>query len=316
MRHVAPRAILALFALFAALVYATPVVHARHNPPGIATLLLHTGDLPAGYRPDAALENADATARTSAYTRVIAATAFTAYRTNHTAIVQYVARLHRRTDTRTVLAAESGAVRRTHGTATITLPARYGDRTTLAYQLRGTQGGIWVFAAFADGPYVTAIGAYDKASEQAAVTTLARLASLADHRLRVAARLTPDIPPPPEPPLRLVSLRTTTRQGHASALFRPHSAVYWHAVWRVGHVPRGAREAVRVQLWRGKQALYSARLIDAPYPGDNALADHVQLANAAPGAYRLTITVMIGRLTARATHSFRVAPAPAPPKRR
>ena len=280
----------------------------RDTAPDPAALLF----LPPGSVRDDALENADATARNAANAPLVAASAFAGARTENSAMIQYVARLHRRADAAPFLAAETAAVGRTREADRLTPPARYGDSAMLAYQERGSRGQEWVMLLFAAGPYVTMLGVYDAAGEQAALDTLQRLAALMDTRLRDAARRAPDPPvlrPRPEQPLRLISLLTTTRQGRRDDLFRPHSAVYWRAVWRVGHIPKGARETLREVVWRGKSALYRNGLTDRPFSGDNGVVDHLQLRAAAIGAYNVTLTITIGRLSAHATHTFRVAAA-------
>jgi hypothetical protein len=268
-------------------------------------LLLAPRDLPAGYVSDDALENADATARTRAYPDLVAQSAFAGYRGAHAALVQYVARLRSRAAVAPFLAGEGAAVDRTRGAARVTLAARYGDRPALAYQVRGSRGEEWVVAVFADGPYVAMLGAYDAAGEQRAIDTLQRLAALADARLRAAAAHAPDPAPRPEPPLRIVSLVTTTRQGRAAGVFRPHSPVSWRVVWRLARVSRGAREMLREWVWRGKTTLYRNSLTDRPFAGDNVLIDGLRLGGVTPGTYDVTV----GRLTARATRAFQVVPA-------
>jgi hypothetical protein len=109
----------------------------------------------------------------------------------------------------------------------------------------------------------------------------------------------------------LTSLQTRTRQGRPTDLFRPRSAVYWRAVWRVGALPRGARETLRDWVRRGKTLLYSNSVTDRPFGGDNAVVDHLQLHSAVLGRYSVTVAVTIGQRTVRATHDFWVAAAPA-----
>src|SRR5919202_5917472 len=82
--------------------------------PDPAALLLAPADLPPGYVRDDALENADATARSTAYADLITASAFMGYRTEHAAVVQYVARLRRWADATTFLAGEGAAVAHSH----------------------------------------------------------------------------------------------------------------------------------------------------------------------------------------------------------
>jgi hypothetical protein len=60
----------------------------------------------------------------------------------------------------------------------------------LAYQARGGHG---------EGPYVTMLGAYDAAGEQAALDRLQHLAALLDAHVRAAAALAPDPTPTPGP---------------------------------------------------------------------------------------------------------------------
>src|ERR671933_2645525 len=283
--------------------------------PDPAALLLAPADLPAGYVRDDALENADATARSRAYADLIVASAFRGYRTEHAAVVHYVARLQRRAEAATFLAGEGAAVDRWRGAQRLTLPAAYGDAGTLAYQARGSRGEEWTSVVFAEGPYVTMLGAYDAAGEQAALDELQHLAALLEARLRAAAALAPDPTPTPaprakpQPGLRILTLATSTRSGHPSSMFQPHSAVYWRVVWRVGDVARSTRETLREWVWHGRSLLYSNGLTDRPFSGDNALADHLQLGGAAAGRYSLTVSITIGRLSARATRSFQVAAA-------
>ena len=283
--------------------------------PDPAALLLAPADLPPGYVRDDALENADATARSRAYADLIVASAFRGYRTEHAAVVQYVARLRRWADATTFLAGEGAAVDRWRGAQRLSLPAAYGDAGTLAYQARGSRGEEWTSVVFAEGPYVTMLGAYDAAGEQAALDELQHLAALLDARLRAAAALAPDPTPTraprvqPRPALRILTLVTSTRSGHPSSVFQPHSAVYWRVVWRVGDVARSAHETLRERVWHGRSVLYSNGLTDRPFSGNNALIDHLQLGGAAAGRYSITVSITIGRLSARATRSFQVAAA-------
>jgi hypothetical protein len=287
--------------------------------PDPTALLLAPADLPPGYVRDDALENVDATARSQAYGDLIVASAFRGYRTEHAAVVQYVARLQRRADARTFLAGERAAVDRSRDARRLTLPASYGDAGTLAYQARGSRGKAWTLVVFAGGAYVTMLGAYDATGEQAALDELQHLAALIAARLREAAALAPDPTPTPaprakpQPGLRILTLATSTRSGHPSSVFQSHGAVYWRVVWRVGDVARSARETLRERVWHGRSLLYSNGLTDRPFSGDNALVDHLQLGGAA-GGYSITVSITIGRLSARATRSFQVAVAR--PKRR
>jgi hypothetical protein len=283
--------------------------------PDPTALLLAPADLPPGTVRDDALENADATARSQAYADLIVASAFRGYRTEHAAVVQYVARLRRRADATTFLAGERAAVNRSRDTPRLTLPASYGDAGTLAYQARGSRGKAWTLLVFAEGAYVTMLGAYDAAGEQAALDELQHLAALLDARLRAAAALVPDPTPTPaprakpQPGLRILTLATSTQSGHPSSVFQPHSVVYWRVVWRVGDVTRSAHETLREWVWHGRSLLYSNGLTDRPFSGDNALVDHLQLGGAAAGRYSITVSITIGRLSARATRSFQVAAA-------
>jgi len=283
--------------------------------PDPTALLLAPADLPPGYVRDDALENVDASARSQAYADLIVASAFRGYRTEHTAVVQYVARLQRRADATTFLAGEGAAVAHSRDLQRLTLPAAYGDARTLAYQARGSRGEEWTIVVFAGGSYVTMLGAYDAAGEQAALNQLQHLAALLDARLRGAAALAPDPTPTPaprekpQPGLRILTLATSTRSGHPSSVFQPHNAVYWRVVWRVGDVARSMRETLREWVWHGRSLLYSNGLTDRPFSGDNALVDHLQLGTAAAGGYSITVSVTIGRLSARATRSFQVVAA-------
>lgn len=305
------RTLLAVTCLAIAVASAPPARGA--TTPSLSSLLLTQADLPAGYVADDALENADATARGSAYRALIAASAFAGYRAAHAGVVHYVARLRDHASVALLLAQEADAVSRERGAARITLSGHYGDAGTLAYQQRGARGEDWVLVVFGDGPYVTTLGAFDGAGEQVAIDLLQRLAPLVDARLRAAARqaATPAVTPSHVPPLTFTSLQTRTRQGRPTDLFRPRSAVYWRAVWRVGALPRGARETLRDWVRRGKTLLYSNSVTDRPFGGDNAVVDHLQLHSTAPGRYSVTVAVTIGRRTVRATHDFWVAAAPA-----
>jgi hypothetical protein len=283
--------------------------------PDPTALLLAPADLPPGYVRDDALENVDASARSQAYADLIVASAFMGYRTEHAAVVQYVARLHRRADATTFLAGEGAAVAHSRDAQRLTLPAVYGDAGTLAYQTRGSRGEEWTIVVFAEGAYVTMLGAYDAAGEQAALNQLQHLAVLLDARLRAAAALAPDPSRTPaprvqlRPALRILTLATSPRSGHPGNVFQPHSAVYWRVVWRVGDVTKSMRETLREWVWHGRSLLYSNGLTDRPFSGDNALIDHLQLGGAAAGSYSITVSITIGRLSARATRSFQVAAA-------
>lgn len=290
---------------------AAPIAHAA--APTAESLLLAVGDLSASYISDDAMENADATARTHAYGSLIADSAFAGYRTSHAAVVEYVARLHRRADAATFLASEGTNVDRTHGVEPITLPASYGDRPALTYQARGAHGEVWVVIILSRGPYIAMLGAVDGSGAQSAVDTLQRLAAALDGRLRAAAVQTPDPPAPrPVPPVRIITLLTTTRAGRATDLFRPHSPLYWRVIWRIGQMPRGSHETVREWVWRGETILYRNSLTDSPFSGDNALNDHLLLRAVAPGTYNVSVAVTVGHLSAQATHAFRVVASNAP----
>lgn len=287
--------------------------------PDPTTLLITPADLPSGYVSDDALENADATARSRAYSNLIAASAFAGYRTDRAALVQYVARLHRRADVATFLAGEGAAVDRSHEALRLTLAATYGDAANLAYQARGSHGEEWAVVIFADGPYVAMLGAYQAAAEQAAIDVLQRLAALVDRRLRAAAVLAPDTAPlpaalpGPQPALRIVSFYTATVSGRSSDLFKPHSTVYWRVVWHVRRVSARDHEALHEVVWIGKRILYSNGLTDRPYSGDNALVDHLHLSGATSGVYTITVTIAIGRASVKAAHAFHVIAAPPKP---
>lgn len=283
-----------------------------------AMLLVVPADLPAGYIGDDMLENADATARGRAYDALIAASAFAGYRTARAAVVQYAARLRGRPDVPAFLAGEAAAVDRTRNAARLTLPDTYGDAGDVAYQARGARGEEWTVIIFADGPYVTMLGAYAAAGEQAAVDTLRQLAALVERRLRAAAAAnapTPTATPTALPihasALQITALFTTTGRGHPTGRFKPHSTVYWHAVWRVAYVAASAREVLREWVRKDSSALYSNGLTDRVFPGDNVLDDHLQLAGAVPGTYTITLSIAVGKLRARAACSFQVvAPSP------
>ncbi len=286
-----------------------------------ATLLLTSADLPPGYVSDDALENADATARNDADAPLVAASAFAGYRGARQAVVDYVALLHRRQDLAAFVAAETAAVVHSHNTAKITLSRTYGDAAMLAYQEHGSHGEEWAVVVFGDGPYAGVVGAYDAAGEQASIALLQEIAAAADRRLRAATLQTPSTPAAPtrpsqgtttgSPAPRIVSLVTTTARGRPSDLFRPHSTVYWRALWRIGAVGPKARETLTdtVAARGSATVLYRNGIGDRPFAGDNTAADRLRLNGAAPGSYTVTFAVTIGHATARATHTFRVVPA-------
>jgi len=294
------------------------------TPPAPATLLLTAGDLPPGYLADDAIENADATARTAAYSTTVMSSSFSAYRQQDRAVVQYVALLRTRAGATAFLAREGAAVDHTSGAARVTLTTGPQAGPSLTYQQRGTRGEEWVMAALAAGPYVTVLGAYDKGGEQAAIDTLQQLVVIANTRLRLAATRVPDpqpakaSPAPTVPALEVFGLVTTTRYGRASDVFHPHSTLYWRAIWRVKRPPRGARETIRETVWQGKRVLYRNGVTDTPYSGVNEADDHLTLPTLAPGYYNVTIAVAIGRLSTQVTHTFHVVatpPAKRPPPR-
>jgi len=281
--------------------------------PAPRSLLLLPADLPAGYVADAALENADATARTAAYAPIVAAEAFTGYRTRTTAIAHDVALLRTRADVALYLAHEAATLDQAHNAARLTLAGRYGDSGTLAYQERGTRGQDWVMATFADGRYVTTVGVYDAAGEEPAIERTQGFAAAVDRRLRPAGRLATD---PSHgvgatgagPLVRLLTLATMNRSGRPGDMFRPRGVVYWRALWRVGRVRAGVRETVRVRVWQGNRTLYVNSLTDLPFAGDNAVGSQLRL-GASPGPYRIAVTITIDRHTVVATHTFYVTPA-------
>jgi len=286
-----------------------------------ATLLLTPADLPPGYVSDDALENADATARNAADAPLVAASAFAGYRGARQAVVEYVALLHRRQDLPAFVAAETAAVAHSHDAARITLSRTYGDAAMLAYQEHGSHGEKWAVVVFGDGPYAGMVGAYDAAGEQASITLLQEMAVAADRRLRAAAlQAPPTTSTPPtrpsrrtttgSPAPRIVSLVTITARGRPSDMFRPHSTVYWRALWRIGAVGLNARETLTdtVAARGNATVLYRNGIQDRPFAGDNTAADRLRLNGAAPGSYTVTFTVTIGHATVRATHTFRVVP--------
>jgi len=308
-----PRA-LPLACMIALPFLAPPATFATAPTP--TTVLLAPSDLPPGYIFDDALENADATARASAYRSLIVSDSFAGYRARTAAIVQYVALLHGRADAAAFMAHEGAAVDHTRGAERLTLSTDARADMLLAYQQHGTRGEEWVLAVLAAGPYVAVVGVYDRAGEQAAIDVLQRLATILTPRLHAAALrvLTSRArtAAPLGPTLRVVLLATTTRYKRPSDHFRPHSPLYWRAVWRVERPPRGARETVRETVWQGRKVLYSNGLTDRPYEGDNEADDHLLLAGLAPGRYNVTVAVTIGRLSAYATHTFRVIAATRP----
>jgi hypothetical protein len=287
------------------------------TPPAPSTLLLTAGDLPPGYLVDDALENAEATARTTAYSTTIMSSSFGAYRQRDRAFVQYAALLRTRTDAAAFLTQEGAAVDHTAGAARVTLTTGPRARPSLAYQQRGARGEEWVMAALAAGPYVAILGAYDKGGEQAAIDALQQFIVIANARLRLAATRVPDplpTPAPTAPMLRIAGLVTTTRDGRASDVFHPRSSLYWRTIWRVARLPHQARETIRETVWQGKRMLYRNGVTDTPYNGVNEADDHLTLPALAPGHYNVTIAVTIGRLSAKVTHTFHVVATP-PAKR-
>ncbi len=261
--------------------------------PDPRSLLLGPGDLPRGYVSDDALENADATARTTAYSASVVSSSFAAYRRRTGAVVHYVALLRGQAGVVLVLRREGAAVARTREAAALTLAGRRGGAPWLAYQQRGTRGAAWVMAA----------------------DLVQRLTAVVDARLLAAAARVPAQPPARGAAIRLAlrvtALVTTTRDQRAAGVFRPHSTLYWRTMWRIEHPPRGARETVRETVWQGKRVLYSNNLADRPYDGDNEADDHLLLPGLAPGRYNVTVVVWIGRLSAYATRAFRVVAPPA-----
>ncbi len=288
--------------------------HSQQNPPPPAptTLLLTAGDLPPGYLADDAIENADATARTAAYSATIMSSSFGAYRQQDRAVVQYVALLRTRADADAFLTREGAAVDHTSGAARLTLMMGQQAGPPLAYQQRGARGEEWVMAALTAGPYVAVLGAYDKAGEQAAIDLLRQLVSVAGARLRLAATQAPDprparaAPSPIVSTLRVIGLVTATRYGRASDVFRPRSPLYWRATWRIERPPHRARETIRETVWQGKRVFYRNSVTDTPYGGVNEADDHLTLSALAPGHYNVTVVVTIGRLSSYATHTFHV----------
>jgi hypothetical protein len=297
----------------AATLLLAPLCQAVRASTAPAALILTPADLPAGYVRDDSLENADATARTSAYAPLMLSNAFVAYRNSSAAIIQYVARLRSRADAIAYLDGESAAVDRDKSILHITLPIRLGDHGSITYQAHGSRGTPWVLAIFSEGPYVTTLGSYDESGEQDAIDLLARLAAPVDMRMQQAARTAPDPPPTrspaaPHPAVRVTSLRTTTLSGRAVDRFKPHSTVYWHLAWTITGVANSAPETVRETLSQGSKVLLASTLNDRGYAGANALTDHLQLDNAPAGSYTLAITIVIAGRAATATHTFRVAP--------
>ncbi len=289
-------------------------------PPAPTTLLLTASDLPPGYRADDAIENADATARTTAYSTTVMSSSFGAYRQKDRAVVQYAARLRTRADADAFLTREGAAVDHAVGAARLTLTTGGQAGAPLAYQQRGARGEEWVMAALTAGPYVAVLGTYDKGGEQAAIDALQRLVVIANTRLRLAATRVPDPQParasraPTVPALEVVGLVTTTRDGRVSDVFHPRSPLYWRMTWRVERPPRGARETIRETVWQGTRILYRNGVTDTPYSGANEADDHLTLPALATGRYNVTVAVAIDHLSAQATHTFRVVATP-PAKR-
>lgn len=287
---------------------AAPLNRSAGAAPAPATLLLTPADLPPGYVRDDALENADATTRSRAYSAIIASSAFIGYRTARAATVHYVARLRRRADAATFLSGEDTAAARSHGVDPLTLPSSFGRGRNVVFQARGTHGQEWVELIFADGPYVTVLATYDASGEQTAIDTLQRLGRLVDARLRAAATRAPDVPPAPA--LRVVTLRTTTASGGTRDRFTPGSTIYFQLTWWFDHPPAGRRETVRVQLSHGHTLLYRNALTDRAFAGANTLADHIGLHGVAAGPYVLAVSITLGHLSAQATHRLIVSATP------
>jgi hypothetical protein len=278
-----------------------------------AALVLTPSDLPVGYMRDDSLENADATARTTAYATLMLSDAFVAYRNSSAAVVQYVARLRSRADAVAYLNGESAAVDRDTSAIRITLPVHLGDHGSITYQAHGSHGTPWVLAIFSEGPYVTTLGSYSETGEQEAIDQLVKLAAVVDGRMRQAARTAPEpaptrTPAAAHPAVRITSLRTTTLSGRAVDRFKPHSTVYWRLAWTIAGVANSAPETVRETLAQGSKVLLANALNDRGYAGANTLTDHMQLDNAPAGSYTLSVTIGLAGRTATATHTFHVAP--------
>jgi hypothetical protein len=199
----------------------------------------------------------------------------------------------------------------------LTPPSSYGDNLTLAFESRTGRGEDWISIVFADGPYVTVIGAYDAAGAETAMATAQALAAIVDARLRAASLLAPDATPTaspapkPSPELDIVALATMTRQGRPRDTFRPHSDVYWRVIWRVAAAAGGARETVHEWVAADSAIVYQSALTDRAYAGANTLTDHLLMQGSAPGRYAVIVAVTIGRLRSRVTHEFQVVPSPA-----
>ncbi len=276
-----------------------------------SALLLAASDLPVGSTEDDALANPGATALASAYAPIVAASAFSGFRAPGGAVVQTALVLRSPHDALALIAAETTAVGRTTGAALLTLDRRYGDDAPLAYTIRGTRRDHWAMTVVGVGADAVVLGVEGPGPlRQQTLTTLEHLAALVEARLRaLGAR-------PSRPPalgLRVLTLATTSRDGWRSNAFHPRDIVYWHMAWQITTPAPATREQVYDAVALDGKTIYSNKLDDAAFVGENSADDHVTLPLGYTGRCVVSFYIRVGRASARAVHAFRVVLPPSAP---
>lgn len=270
-----------------------------------SALLLTAADLPAGSIEDDALANPGATALTSTYGPLIAASAFSGFRTPGSAIVQTALVLRSADDAPALIAAETAAVKRTPSAALLTLNRRYGDDTPLAYTIRGTRRDHWVMAVVGVGVDAVVLGVEGPGSlRQQTLTTLEHLATLVEAHLRTISAASSSRQHAAV--VRVLTLATTLRDGRVSNVFHPRAVVYWHIAWRITTAAPGAREQAYDALACNGKTLHRNQLSDLGFAGENAADDRVTLPPGRTGQCVVSFYIRVGRASVRAVHPFRV----------
>jgi len=307
-------AVLLLACMTAAPSVVTPSASTTHrsalspSPLQPSALLLTAADLSPGSIEDDALANPGATALASAYAPIVAASAFSGFRSPGRAVVETALILRSPAAAPSLIASETAAVGRTTSAALLTLDRRYGHDAPLAYTIRGTRHDHWVMTVVGAGADAVVLGVEGAGPlRQQTLTTLEHLAALVEGRLQAAGAASSLTI---APRVRVLTLATTLRDGRSADAFHPRTAVYWRMAWQITTVAPGTREQVYDAVALDGKTIYSNHLDDVAFAGENGAVDHVVLPAGRTGRCVVSLYIRFGRASIRAAHAFRVVPRP------